>query len=123
MMSAMMGGKSPAERQPVHGVNLDGETRCAHYHSAVDIVAIRLRCCNEYYACKECHDALADHPLAQWPRDAFDSRAVMCGACGTELTINAYLSCESRCPSCGARFNPACSRHYHYYFSMDELLG
>jgi uncharacterized CHY-type Zn-finger protein len=113
-------GASPGVRPEIHGVNLDGQTRCAHYHSEVDIIAIKLRCCSEYYACKECHDALADHRLVPWLPESFGTRAVMCGACGTELTIEAYLASGSRCPACDAAFNPACSRHHHFYFSGTE---
>ena len=109
-----------ADRPQVRGVNLDSETRCAHYRGVLDIIAIKLYCCGEYYACKECHDALADHKLSQWPRDRFGARAVLCGACGAELTIDEYLHCQSRCPDCGSPFNPRCSNHHHYYFAIAE---
>jgi len=113
-------GTGSAERPQVYGVSLDGETRCAHYHGPRDIIAVKLHCCGEYYACKECHDELADHRLSQWPRDAFGTRAVLCGACGSELTIDEYLRCQNRCPACGGAFNPRCSNHHHYYFSVGE---
>ena len=103
-------------RSTVHGLDLDAETRCAHWRSPLDIIAIRMRCCGEYYACKDCHDALADHPPRVWPRAEFDRRAILCGACGTELSVRAYLACESRCPRCGAPFNPRCRLHHHAYF-------
>jgi len=45
---------------------IDPHTRCAHYHSALDIVAIRMACCGEYYACLHCHEELADHPSTPW---------------------------------------------------------
>jgi uncharacterized CHY-type Zn-finger protein len=118
--AARCDGTNPGARPRVRGVGTDGQTRCAHYHSELDIVAIKLRCCSEYYACKYCHDALADHGLVPWPRESFDTRAVMCGACGTELTIDMYLACNSRCPACSAPFNPGCSRHHHFYFSATE---
>jgi len=111
---------NPAGRPPIHGVEIDGATRCAHYHSALDIIAIKLRCCGRYYACKECHDALADHDLAPWPAESFDTHAVLCGACGAELTISEYLACGSRCPHCGAGFNLRCAAHHHFYFSVTE---
>ena len=104
----------------VHGVDVDAETRCAHYHSALDIVGIRLRCCGEFYACKDCHDALAGHAIEQWPRDSFGTAAILCGSCGTELTIDAYLSSASSCPACGAAFNPRCSLHHHFYFQPER---
>ena len=35
----------------VHEVTLDGHTRCAHWRSQLDIVAIKMRCCKTYYLC------------------------------------------------------------------------
>ena len=51
----------------MRGIDLDAQTRCAHDRSALDVVALRMRCCGNYYACRERHDALADHPAAVWP--------------------------------------------------------
>ena len=48
----------------LRGVNLDPQTRCEHYHGPTDIIAIKMKCCGVYYACKDCHVALADHPMA-----------------------------------------------------------
>ena len=42
-------------RPEVLGVNLDPQTRCEHYHGPTDIIAIKMKCCGRYYACKECH--------------------------------------------------------------------
>jgi uncharacterized CHY-type Zn-finger protein len=100
----------------VRGIDLDSQTRCAHYHSAADIVAIKMKCCGVYYACKDCHIALAGHAIAVWPRSERDQQAILCGACGTELTIHEYLQSKSRCPSCGAAFNPGCRKHHYFYF-------
>jgi uncharacterized CHY-type Zn-finger protein len=101
----------------VHGVTLDGHTRCAHWHSPLDIVAIKMRCCQTYYACSACHQAEADHPVEVWPRSEFDAKALLCGACGEELTIAQYLQCGAVCPTCQASFNPGCQRHHHLYFA------
>jgi uncharacterized CHY-type Zn-finger protein len=100
------------------GLDVDQNTRCRHWHSPLDVVAIKMRCCGEYYACKDCHNALADHAIAVWPREQWNERAILCGACGTELRINDYLSSGNKCPSCGAGFNPACGTHHHFYFYM-----
>jgi uncharacterized CHY-type Zn-finger protein len=100
----------------VRGLHLDPHTRCLHYHSPLDIVAIKLKCCGVYYACKDCHVAMADHPINVWPSAEFTQLAVLCGACKTELTIREYLRCDSRCPHCHAAFNPACANHHHFYF-------
>src|SRR5262245_61056688 len=104
-------------RPAVHGVRLDAQTRCAHWHSALDIVAIKMACCGQYYACRQCHDELADHRAEVWPAAAWDRPAILCGACGSELSIRAYLGCDSRCPACAAPFNPGCQTHKHLYFA------
>jgi uncharacterized CHY-type Zn-finger protein len=101
----------------VRGLHLDRQTRCAHYHSSLDIIAIKMKCCGVYYACKDCHIALADHAISVWPRGEFHQHAVLCGTCGRELTIHEYLQCDSRCPHCRAAFNPACAHHHHCYFA------
>jgi uncharacterized CHY-type Zn-finger protein len=101
----------------VRGVNLDAQTRCEHYHGPTDIVAIKMKCCGVYYACKDCHVALADHPIEVWPENDWHKPAILCGACGTELTIAQYLASESICPVCQERFNPGCRKHYHFYFA------
>ena len=111
----------PQLHPPVHGIGLDPQTRCAHYRSALDIVAIKMKCCGLYYACKDCHDALANHSAEVWKRSEWDEPAVLCGACATELSIRRYLECSNQFPNCGARFNPGCRNHYHFYFEMLEL--
>jgi uncharacterized CHY-type Zn-finger protein len=103
-------------RPDVRGVELDAQTRCAHWHSPLDIVAIRMKCCGEYYACKDCHDSLAGHAGEVWPASQFDAKAVLCGACCMELSIRQYLDCANACPACGAGFNPSCHHHHHFYF-------
>lgn len=103
-------------RPRVRGVGLDAETRCAHWRSERDIVAIRMKCCGEYYACRDCHDALAGHPAQVWARGERERLAVLCGACGREMSIAAYLECDDACPACGAGFNPGCRLHRHFYF-------
>lgn len=111
--------RKPSEPRPlVLGLNLDSQNRCAHYHTTLDIIAIKMRCCGEYYACAECHDALAEHHIEVWPREERDQMAVLCGACHTELSINEYLRCDSCCPACGARFNTRCRNHHHLYFEQ-----
>lgn len=104
-------------RPLVHGIELDGQTRCAHWRSTLDIVAIRMRCCGLYYACKDCHEALAGHFIETWPESEWDAKAVLCGACSGEMSIREYLACNDACPSCGAAFNPGCRLHRHFYFA------
>jgi uncharacterized CHY-type Zn-finger protein len=107
----------------VRGVNLDSQTRCEHYHGPTDIIAIKMKCCGLYYACKDCHEMLADHPIAVWPESEWNQQAVLCGACGAMLTILQYMQSDSRCAACGAQFNPGCRSHYHLYFQIPQVSG
>jgi len=102
----------------VHGVEVRPHTQCAHYHSERDIIAIRHKCCGEYYACIACHEALAGHPPQVWLRAERTTNAVFCGNCRTELTISEYLASGNQCPQCQAAFNPGCANHYHLYFEL-----
>ena len=104
----------------VHGLNLDPQTRCLHYHGPTDIVAIKMKCCATYYACKDCHDALAGHPIEVWPESEWGQKAILCGSCRAELTISAYLRCNSTCPHCHDAFNPRCRNHHHFYFANPQ---
>lgn len=100
---------------------MDANTRCIHYHGPCDIVAIRMRCCGVYYACKDCHEELAGHASEVWPCREWDRGAVVCGICGTEMSIQRYLASGDRCPACGSGFNPGCRSHRHFYF--EEVSG
>ena len=102
----------------MRGVGVSAQTRCAHYRSVLDVIAIRMACCGEYYACKDCHEEVANHVTAVWPRAEWDTRAVLCGVCGYEMTIREYLECGNQCPRCEAAFNPGCRNHYDFYFEV-----
>ncbi|WP_336024344.1 CHY zinc finger protein [Halobellus salinisoli] len=106
------------DRFPVslRGVAVDDETRCAHWHTAVDVVALRFGCCEVFSPCHACHAETADHDPELWPRDRFDEAAVLCGICETTLSARAYLDGDDACPNCGAAFNPGCRRHRSLYF-------
>lgn len=96
----------------------DDQTRCVHWNGPTDVIAIRFACCGKYYACFDCHAELETHPPQRWGADQLDETAVLCGVCGTELSIAAYLGCGFRCPGCSASFNPGCAQHYHLYFDL-----
>jgi uncharacterized CHY-type Zn-finger protein len=100
----------------VIGVNVDEETRCAHYHGELDIIAIKFKCCGNWFPCHECHAALAGHAAFIWPKEEFDIPAILCGRCGHQLTVREYLDCDSVCPQCRRQFNPGCADHRHFYF-------
>jgi uncharacterized CHY-type Zn-finger protein len=101
----------------VNGVDVDLETRCAHYHAPNDIIAIKFACCGKWFPCHQRHAERADHTASLWSREHFDEGAVLCGACGHQLTIREYLDSGSVCPRCSRQFNPGCARHHHFYFA------
>lgn len=102
----------------VYGKTIDDRTRCVHYGTPVDIIAIKFRCCDRYYPCHLCHEETADHPAQQWALAERAERAVLCGECRSELTISDYLS-ATRCPTCSAPFNERCHLHAHLYFAAE----
>lgn len=103
--------------QRVRGAVMDAETRCEHWHSELDIIAIKFKCCGEWFPCFECHSALAGHAASVWREDEREAKAILCGACGRQLSIKQYLNCDSTCPKCRSKFNPGCTTHYHLYFA------
>lgn len=102
----------------IKGKPVDNQTRCEHYNSPLDIIAIKMKCCNAYYPCIHCHNETTDHAAELWRYNEFDSKAVLCGACKSELTITQYLLSGYACPFCNAAFNPKCSNHNHLYFQQ-----
>lgn len=102
----------------VKGNTTDDQTRCIHYHSQLDIIAIKFKCCETYYPCFYCHKSEAGHPAEKWKDEDFNREAILCGVCKTELTIRQYLESNYNCPSCHSAFNPGCHNHNHLYFEM-----
>lgn len=96
----------------IHGIDLDEQGRCTHWHSPFDIVALRCSVCGKYYACYECHDELEDHPFGQFNQNKEDG--VMCGACGHTMTYQEHISL-GHCPKCNSEFNPRCINHKDKY--------
>jgi uncharacterized CHY-type Zn-finger protein len=101
----------------VHGQTVDDETRCVHYRTAVDIVAIKFACCGRFYPCFQCHADGETHPARQWPVGQWAEQAILCGACHGTLSIDDYRE-ATRCPRCGAGFNDGCRAHAHLYFEL-----
>ena len=127
----------------VRGIDVGPETRCHHYDSDLDVIAIRFPCCGTFYPCYECHLAAVDHEPERWGHGRSTARggveddgsgaranvreegstshadadAVLCGICGTVLTVATYVDCDDRCPDCDAAFNPGCRTHYDRYFA------
>jgi uncharacterized CHY-type Zn-finger protein len=102
----------------VHGVGVDPETRCVHYGTERDVIAIEFYCCREFYPCHACHHESAGHEPRVWPRSRFDAAAVLCGACGNTVSIRSYLEADDACPACGHDLNPGCVAHADRYFDV-----
>ena len=102
--------------EEVTGVDVDAQTRCAHYNSELDIIAIKFKCCERWFPCFECHKERADHKAETWPPEAWNEAAILCGVCGHQMTINEYMASNNTCPKCKAGFNPGCANHYELYF-------
>lgn len=41
------------------GSIIDVNTRCIHYHTNLDIIAIKFKCCDIYYPCYKCHEEIS----------------------------------------------------------------
>lgn len=104
-----------ADAPPVYGLTVDDQTRCIHYGTSLDVVAIEFHCCRRLYPCHLCHDEVADHDASRWPRHMWREPAILCGVCRSRITIARYLATDV-CPSCEAPFNPGCRLHSHLYF-------
>jgi uncharacterized CHY-type Zn-finger protein len=102
----------------VYGRLLDGQTRCVHYHTILDIVAIQFKCCRRYYACYLCHEESESHDVMRWATAELGQRALFCGACKGTLTIADYLGCDFACVLCRSPFNPGCAEHRQQYFDL-----
>lgn len=102
----------------VKGKLVDDQSRCVHYHSTLDIIAIKFKCCNDYYPCYYCHKESTDHPVALWKKVERYTKAILCGMCKNEMSIAEYINSNNKCPYCSCKFNPACSHHYHLYFEI-----
>jgi uncharacterized CHY-type Zn-finger protein len=102
----------------VRGVDVTDRNQCAHYRLERDIVAIRMKCCDTFYACIHCHEAMADHEAVIWGLAEREAQAILCGACHKTLSIAEYLGCGNACPKCRAAFNPGCTNHHHFYFEL-----
>ncbi|WP_416825414.1 CHY zinc finger protein [Ectobacillus polymachus] len=103
----------------VYGFTVDNQTRCKHYATEKDIIAIKFKCCNTYYPCYKCHEECEDHPIVVWKKEEFDKLAILCGVCKTEHTIQQYMH-ANHCLHCGSTFNEGCRKHYHLYFEYNE---
>jgi len=110
--------KAPNEPAPqVRGRTIDTQTRCVHYDGPTDIIALKFKCCGDFYPCYECHDEAATHTVERWVAADVNEFAILCGACSGLLTIAEYLRVDS-CPACESGFNPGCKLHRDIYFDL-----
>ena len=97
------------------GQTVDEQTRCVHYHSEKDVVALKMYCCNKWYPCYQCHNENESHRLQPWPQEERMTHAIFCGVCRQTMSIETYQQVSS-CPYCQTAFNPNCSLHESIYF-------
>lgn len=100
----------------IFGFPIDSSGRCKHYHGINDIVSIKFKCYEKYYPCYKCHE---EHSIIRWEKEDFAEKAILCGNCHNELTINDYIE-KKKCTHCNSGFNPNCSLHYDIYFKVQE---
>lgn len=105
-------------QKEIKGKLIDDSGRCEHWHSPLDIIAIKFYCCGDYYSCYQCHEAEANHYIKSWPNEMWDQKAVMCGNCAKEMSITDYMNSRNACPNCQSDFNPNCSYHWGKYFDL-----
>ncbi|WP_084710108.1 CHY zinc finger protein [Nesterenkonia alba] len=117
-MTAHDDAPAPQSAHPpvVRGRTVDHQTRCVHYATAADVVAILFHCCRRWYPCLRCHDEAESHRRSVWPGEHHHVRALLCGVCGHQLSITEYRT-ASCCPECAAVFNPGCAAHWGEYFA------
>ncbi|WP_369678836.1 hypothetical protein [Planococcus faecalis] len=69
----------------VKGVSVDAETRCAHYIQLSIELPSSFFCCQQYFPCFECHQAIGCGNHQVWPKDRFQEKACCAGAVGMNL--------------------------------------
>ena len=79
----------------INGLLVDDQSRCQHYHSPLDIVALKCFECQKYYACYQCHDRLEAHIYRAYPCQLKQDKVLICGVCRHEMTIEEYQDVEA----------------------------
>lgn len=118
----MNGDPARIKRINVAGKCIDKNTRCLHFSSEKDIIAIKFKCCNSFYPCYKCHLECANHSIIRWTRHDLcekDKKVILCGACQNALTFYQYSKGDFECLFCKGKFNPGCALHYNLYFDLD----
>lgn len=101
------------------GQLVDTHTRCRHYHSTLDIIAIKFKCCDAYFPCYKCHQESESHDIIRWKKLDLDTeKVILCGSCYNLLYYQEYSADDNICLYCNSGFNPNCSLHYGLYFEL-----
>lgn len=126
-MSKTQAEHSTGEAITIHGQAIDSQTRCLHWDTERDVVALQFYCCKKFYPCSLCHDedSKGNHETKRWPKEQWAEKAVFCGCCKALLSIATYVALYEgggavECPSCFAHFNPGCRGHLDIYFDMGK---
>ncbi|CDO96523.1 unnamed protein product [Kluyveromyces dobzhanskii CBS 2104] len=98
---------------------VDDQSRCEHWHGPLDVIALRFKCCNKYYACHQCHQELESHTPIRYSITEKSVPLIACGVCRLEMSFADY-SRTLQCPKCSSQFNPGCKLHYDMYFIKVE---
>ncbi|KAL3230727.1 Helper of Tim protein 13 [Nakaseomyces bracarensis] len=103
------------------GKIVDKHTRCEHWNTDLDIIALKFKCCDTFYPCISCHRETTDHEIQKYDINS-DEKVILCGNCNSLLTFHEYTSKTNplQCPKCSALFNPGCKNHYGLYFDNAE---
>ncbi|AET38894.1 Hot13p Ecym_3408 [Eremothecium cymbalariae DBVPG len=122
----------------IKGRLIDAESRCVHWNSRLDIIALKLKCCESFYACYSCHQELThkDHATHKYNINKSPmEHVILCGVCKNTMTFQKYtsrsfgeadqegISTQNQpfcCPFCNSPFNPGCKLHYDLYFDFDH---
>ncbi|RLV91211.1 Helper of Tim protein 13 [Spathaspora sp. JA1] len=103
----------------LQGQLTDKHTRCIHYHSKLDIIALKFKCCQIYYPCFKCHQELTNHKVSRYnSNDLATVKVILCGECFHELSFDEYKNNNMKCVYCHNNFNPGCSLHLDLYFDI-----
>src|SRR5699024_7970441 len=99
------------------GKLMDIETRCKSYVSVKDFMEIKFYRCNTFYTFFTGDREQVNHALGNCPKEKFNTKAILCGVCRTEMTIETYMN-HNACPECGSVYNENCQLHYPIYFDV-----
>ncbi|SQA00231.1 zinc finger protein [Staphylococcus aureus] len=101
----------------VYGSLIDTETRCRIILPKKILLQLNLNVVINTIHAISAIMSLKKHAIKRWSEPSFNEKAILCGVCKHELTINEYMMVE-RCPNCQSRFNNRCKYHYHIYFEI-----